>query len=58
VKASFNQNVLFDYSIKMPGFMPILVLCADVFRGHVVDIDFQPCGQKSDCKEGGFWGKS
>ncbi len=33
VKASFYQNnVLFEYSIKMQGFMPILVLCADVFR--------------------------
>jgi hypothetical protein len=32
VKASFYQNdVLFDYSIKMPGFMPILGLGADVF---------------------------
>jgi hypothetical protein len=23
---------------------------------HVVDIDFQPLGLKSGCKEGGFWG--
>jgi hypothetical protein len=33
--------------------MPILGLCADVFR---VDIDFQPLGLKSDRKKGGFWG--
>ncbi len=30
VKASLYQNdVLFDYSVKMPGFMPILGLCAE-----------------------------
>jgi hypothetical protein len=33
VKASFYQNdVLFDYSIKMSGFMPILGFWADIFR--------------------------
>jgi len=33
VKASFHQNdVLIDYSVKIPGFMPILWLCADEFR--------------------------
>jgi hypothetical protein len=29
----------------------------EVYSGqHVVDIDFQPLGLKSDCKERGFWG--
>jgi hypothetical protein len=33
VKASFYQNdVLFDYSMKRTEFMPILGLCADVLR--------------------------
>ncbi len=33
VKGSFYQNdVLFDYSLKMTEFMPILGLCVDVFR--------------------------
>jgi hypothetical protein len=56
VKASFYQNdVLFDYSIKMPGFMPILGLCYVQMYAvrHVVDIDFQPLALKSDRKEGG-----
>ncbi len=33
VLASFYQNdVLFDYSIKMSRFMPIWGFCADAFR--------------------------
>ncbi len=55
VKVSFYQNdVLFDYSIKMPGFKPILGLCAVYSGRHVADIDFQPLGLKSDHKEGGI----
>jgi hypothetical protein len=54
VKASFYQyDVLFNYSIKMPGFMPIWGYVQMYLGRHVVDIDFQPLGLKSDCKEGG-----
>jgi hypothetical protein len=59
VKASFYQNdVLFDYSIKMPGFMPILRLCYVQMYSvrHEVDIDFQPLALKSDRKGGGILG--
>ncbi len=38
----------------MPGFMPFWGYVPDVFSAgrHVVDIDFQPLGLKSDHKEG------
>ncbi len=54
VKASFYQNyVLFDYSIKMSRFRPIWG-SVPVYSGkHVVNIDFQPLGLKSDRKGGG-----
>ncbi len=58
VKASFFQNdFLFDYSIKMSGFMPIYRLCVDVFRSaSIANIDFQPLLLKSGLKEGGDTG--
>ncbi len=43
VIASFYQNdELFDNSIKLSRFMPILGLCADVSGRQVVNIDFHP----------------
>jgi hypothetical protein len=34
VKASFYENdVLFDYSFKMPGFLPVLGLCGRCIQG-------------------------
>ncbi len=54
VKANFYENdVLFDYSIKISGFMRILGLCADVFRATCSYYWLQTLG--SD-RRGGFWG--
>ncbi len=37
----------------MPGFMPILGYVQMYSGRHVVDIDLQPLGLKSDRKDGG-----
>jgi hypothetical protein len=59
VTTSFYQNnVLLDYSFKMSEFIYIwgYVWMHSGRHVHVVIIDFQPVGRKSDHKEGGILG--
>jgi hypothetical protein len=52
--SSYQNDFLFDYSIKMSGFMPIYRLCVVAFRSAcIANIDFQPLRLKSGLKEGG-----
>jgi hypothetical protein len=47
---------LFDYSIKMPVFMPFYGYVQMYSGRHVVEIDLQPLGLKSESKEWGIQG--